>query len=439
MRALWAGLCGLLAAAAWPAAAVPIQSWEEGGARVLFLAAPELPMVDLRVVFAAGSAYDGERPGLAWLSNRMLGVAAGPWDADAFAERLDALGLRHVAGVDRDMAYVGLRSLSDPAHLGPAAALLRTVLSRPRLDPDDLAREKQRLRSQIEALREQPDAVASEALYRQLYGAHPYARPPWGEAEAIEALDAEALRGFLARHYVRANAVLVLVGDLDRRRAESLARSVLGALPRGTAAPPVPRASGACRPPREFVSMSTTQTHIAVGQMIGLAPDDPDRLALLVANHVLGGSGFASRILQTLREAHGLAYSAYSRLEPLAGGGAFFAAVETRNETAAKAAALLDETIARFVAEGPSEDEFRRAVANLTGGFALSIDSNAELAAQLAYIGFYRLPLDTLDTFVARVQALDRAQVHEALRRRLDPQRLCRVQAGGFWAVQPAP
>jgi zinc protease len=88
------------------AAAVPeIQTWETAsGAKVLFVEAPDLPMLDLRVVFDAGSARDAGRPGLAAMTANMLTQGAGDWDADAVAERVEAGGASLQASALRDIA-----------------------------------------------------------------------------------------------------------------------------------------------------------------------------------------------------------------------------------------------------------------------------------------------------------------------------------------------
>ena len=134
----------LLPAVGW--AMAPIQHWQTGnGARVYFVPAPELPMVDVRVVFDAGSARDNGHPGLAHLTNALLDQGAGELTADQIADRLAGLGAQLSTGAMRDMAWVSLRSLSAVDRLDPAADLVAKVLAQPTFGKTAFDREQQRL------------------------------------------------------------------------------------------------------------------------------------------------------------------------------------------------------------------------------------------------------------------------------------------------------
>jgi zinc protease len=176
--------------------------------------------------------------------------------------------------------------------------------------------------------------------------------------------------------------------------------------------------------------MPTAQTHILVGQP-GIDRNDPDYFPLYVGNHILGGSGFESRLMDEIREQRGLAYSVYSYFLPMAEAGPFVAGMQTRNEQAATALNLMNENIKRFVEQGPTEEELQKAVQNITGGFPLRIDSNKKLVENLAVLAFYDLPLDYLDTYNARVQAVTIDAIRDAFHRRLDTTRMATVMVGG--------
>ena len=101
-----------------------IQSWKTAeGAKVLFVAAPELPMFDLRLTFAAGSSQDGDIPGLATLTNAMLNEGVAGKDVTAIAEGFESLGAEFGNGAYRDMAIASLRSLTAPEQRQPALEL----------------------------------------------------------------------------------------------------------------------------------------------------------------------------------------------------------------------------------------------------------------------------------------------------------------------------
>ncbi|HEY3487708.1 MAG TPA: pitrilysin family protein [Gammaproteobacteria bacterium] len=412
--------------------AVPvIDSWTTAnGARVLFIETHSLPIVDVRIVFAAGSVRDADKPGLALMTNSSLMSGAGDMDADEIALRLESVGA--VAGTEslRDMAVVSMRSLRDADKLEVLTTVMRTVLTQPTFPAPDLERDRKRLLASLEYRQQQPGEVAEEAFYKLIYGTHPYANPSEGTVESVQAITREQLLEFYRRHYVASNAVVAVVGDLDKSSAQTLVDSLIGALPAGQKPAPVPPVPTLPQAQKKKIAMPTAQTHILVGQP-GIQRNDADYFPLYVANHILGGSGFESRLMREIREQRGLAYSVYSYFLPMAAAGPFISGMQTRNDQAGTALELLHENIKRFVATGPTEEELESAVQNITGGFALRIDSNQKLAEHLAVLAFYDLPLDYLHTFNERVRAVSVDAIHDACRRRLDPATMATVTVGG--------
>lgn len=412
------------------AARLDIQHWEtDNGARVYFVPAMELPMVDLQLVFDAGSARDGDRPGLARLVSRLLDQGAGNMDADAIAERFEDLGAQFSADTQRDMAVVNLRSLSDPAYLDPALDTLATLLREPSFPPAALERERGRMLIGLQAEQQSPSDIAERAFFRAVYGGHPYGSQPSGEADVVAGLERGQVAGFHREYYVARNVVVAIVGALEREQAERIAARVTDGLPEGRAAAapgPVPPVTGERRIHIEFPS---SQTHVLAGQA-GLQRHDPDYFALYVGNHILGGAGLVSRISEEVREKRGLAYSAYSYFMPMRAPGPYMLGLQTRNEQTAQALEVLYDTVERFIAEGPDAKELAAAKKNITGGFPLRIASNRNIVGNLAMIGFYGLPLDWLDTFNDEVNAVTLESIRDAYARRIDPSTMVTVTVG---------
>ncbi len=407
-----------------------IQAWHTtNGARVLYVNAPQLPMFDVEVVFDAGAARDGDRPGLASLVNAMLDQGAGEWDTDTLAERFESVGAEFSLSAGKDMASVSLRSLTDPKWMEQAVSTLEAILAAPRFP----ARELERLRRQtliaIKASEQSPGDIASRAFYRALYGDHPYAHPAIGTRDSVRAITRDELLAFHRRYYVAKNALVVIVGALDRAAAEALAERLVRRLPAGEKAPPLPAPKPLAAAQTVRKAYPSTQTHILAGQ-IGMRRGDPDYFALYVGNHILGGSGFSSRILKIIRDEHGLAYSAYSYFAPMRVEGPFIMGLQTKNASRDEALKLLDDTLRRFIKDGPTAKELTHAKKNITGGFPLRIDSNSDIAGYVAMIGFYDLPLDYLQRFNANVERVTAEQIRDAFRRRIDPDRLVTVLVG---------
>lgn len=422
---------GLLLLAGAAQATPEIQTWQtQNGARVLFVAAPELPMVDVRVVFDAGSARDGEKPGLASMTTAMLTQGAGDWDADAIAQRMEAVGAQISSDTDRDFTTVSIRSLTQPKALDTALDTLSAVISEPAFGSDDLERLRKNTLIALRQDDESPRTVAQKALYRAVFGDHPYASDPTGTTESVRALTREDLIAFHRSHFTGANTVLAIVGDLDRAAAEKLAERVVGSLPTGERLPPLPEVPQLATGALERIAFPSSQTTVLAGEP-GMRRGDPDYFALYLGNHILGGSGLVSLLMDEVREKRGLSYSVYSYFLPLAQPGPFLMGLQTRNDQADQAREVMIQTLQRFVTEGPTEEELTAAKKNLSGGFPLRIASNADILGYLAVIGFYGLPLDYLDRFVGRIESIDAAQIRDAFARRVHPDRLAIVSVGG--------
>lgn len=426
--AVWALIALAFVQAAW--AGPEIQSWETTkGARVLFVAVPDLPILDVQVVLDAGSARDGERSGLASLTAAMLTQGAGDWDADAVAERIESLGAQLSVDAGRDSATLSLRTLTEQLAMDETLETAAKVLSAPRLGEEDFERVRQNRLVALRQDEQDPGTVAAKAIYREIFGNHPYAADPAGARETVSAMRREDLAEFHRRYYVASNAVIAIVGALSREQAREVAERLTAGLPTGERPPelpPVPDLSSEVLEPLAFPS---SQTHIFAGQP-GMRRCDPDYFPLYAGNHILGGSGLVSLLSEEVREKRGLSYSVYSYFLPMSERGPFLLGLQTKNDQADKAREVMMDTLRRFREEGPTEKELAAAIKNITGGFPLRIASNSKIVRYLAVIGFYGLPLDYLDRFNERVSAVTADQIRDAFRRRVHPDRLATVIVG---------
>lgn len=414
-----------------------IQSWNTAnGARVLFVAAPDLPMVDVRVVFDAGSARDGELAGLSDMTNSLLNDGAGSWDADQIAQRLEEVGAELGLGAEQDMAWVSIRTLTEQQALERSVELISTIVAKPTFESDDLERTRKSMQTALRLEEQKPGSVAKKAFFRALYRAHPYAIPGEGTQSSLAAINRDDLLAFHQRYYVARNAVVAIVGALNRAQAEQLAERVSAGLAPGEPASALPPVASLAEKHTESLQFPSSQSHILMGQP-GMHRGDPDYFVLYVGNHILGGSGLVSQLTNEVREKRGLSYSVYSYFAPLRRDGPFLAAAQTQNSKVQEAMKVMRETLRKFIEQGPTEDELTAAKQNITGGFPLRIASNSNIVEYLAMIGFYQLPLDYLDVFVDRINAVSREQIHETFRRRLDLDRFVTVVVGNGKTAQP--
>jgi zinc protease len=410
-------------------AGITIEHWiTTTGTRVYFVASHELPILDVSVEFAAGRIFDPPgKAGLAELTHALLDLGAGDLDESEISNRLADVGAHLGGSSGADSSSISLRTLAQPEKQEAALAVFTTILKAPRFQPDILARERARSIAQLQDALTRPNVLADRAFWTTLYPDHPYGQ--LATPESLNAITADDLPAFWRTHYTAGNAVFTIVGKLSRPEAEQLAERLSGALPQGSAlalpqAPTLPASGRTLRLPHP-----AAQAHIAVG-LPAIARGDPDFFPLMVGNYVLGGGGFVSRLMTEVREKRGFAYSVYSYFAPMRQAGPFEIGLQTRKEQADEALTVTRQVLGDFLAKGPTPAELKAAKANLVGGFPLRLDSNGKILGQVAAIGFYGLPLDYLDTYQARIEAVTTEDIRRAFARHVVPERLSTIIVG---------
>ncbi len=422
--------CILLTFSQITLAAAKIEHWQTmGGSRVYYVHTEGLPMVDIQVVFNAGSASDGQQFGLSALTADLLDTGAGKWNADEIAQRFESVGAQFGVSSSMDTTTVSLRTLTDKTLFDKALETMQVILTKPAFNQADFKREQRRTLSGLKQQEESPAALASIAFYNALYGTHPYAHPESGVIKTVSAFKAADIRHFYQKFYVADNAIVVIVGALSKQQAEQTAEQLLAGLPLGKRPGTLPDVAMPLKATQQHIEFPSSQTHVLVG-LPGSYRKDPDYFNLYVGNHILGGSGLVSKLFDEIREKRGLAYSASSNFMPMLKPGPFLISLQTRNDQTAQALQVLNQTLADFINKGPTEVELTAAKKNITGGFAMRFDTNKELAGYVAMIGFYEMPLDYLDTFQQKTELVTVASITDAFKRRVNPQLLQTITVG---------
>jgi len=409
-------------------ALLPIQHWQtKNGARVYFVESRDLPMLDVSVDFPAGSAFDTrEKSGLAALTLNLLKLGADGLSEDEVSRRMADVGARFSGRFDADRAGMSLRTLTSADEMKQALDVFARVLQRPEFPAAVIEREKSRVIAAIRESDTKPETILGRNFNALVYGSHPYGLRSSGEPDTVATLTRDDLTAFYRRYYTADQAVVAIIGDLARGAAEALAEQLTAALPRSSAPAVIPEVSSLTRAESRTFAHPATQSHLQIGAP-GIKRDDPDYFPLFVGNYILGGGGFASRMLEEVRQKRGLAYSAYSYFSPMKERGLFVIGLQTRRDQAGAALDVVRATLKEFLAKGPTADELKKAKQNIIGGFPLRIDSNRKILDYLGVIGYYRLPLTYLDDFVPRVEKVTLADIRNAFARRVDPERMVTV------------
>ena len=423
---LFSTLCFAVSALASP----DIEYWTtDKGADVYYVHAPELPMVDIQIVFDAGSTRDADSLGIAMLTNSLLAEGANGEDADTISNGFESLGAIYVADVGYDSASLQLRSLTEAELLTEAIENFKKVISTPDFPNDALERKRSQMLIAIKAKEQSPGAIAKDAFMSAIYQSHPYGKPSEGNEASIKSIKREDIVSFYRKYYTAKNSMIAIVGAIDRKTAEQISEDIVNALQDGKKAVPLSKVNKLDVSKNIFIEYPSVQTHILVGQP-GVKRGDADYFPLYVGNHILGGGGMVSRLFEEVREKRGLSYSVYSYFSPMRFKGPFIAGLQTKTDQSDEAISVVLENIKNYIELGPTEEELISAKKNIIGGFPLRVDSNSKILNYVVVVGYYKLPLDYLRTFNSNVEAVTIEHIKDAFKRRLTVDNLVTVKVG---------
>jgi len=273
----------------------------------------------------------------------------------------------------------------------------------------------------------------SEQFTKMLYQGNPLGSI--ASVAELKKIEVEDLRKFHQTYYRAKNTNVVIVGDVSSQDAVQIANRLTQKVPKGANVDlTIPAFKGLpiklTKDREVYISHPSSQAHIQMG-IDSVPRNHPDYFPLLVGNYILGGGGFVSRLMNEIREKRGLAYSVSSYFMPSKYMGFFSASMQTKKDQSEKSVELLNQTIQQFVVNGPSDEEITAAKNNLMNGFALRIDSNSKLLANVAAIAWNDIPLDTLDTWTNQVDKVSKEDIQRVFKKYLDPERMITVVVGG--------
>jgi zinc protease len=398
------------------------------GLRVIAVLHHEQPVISIRMLVRAGGALDpNDKLGVANLANALLTQGTERQSASEMNDEIDFIGGAMGAGAGTDLSSLNVLVMKDSFDYG--LQLLSDIARRPAFAPEEIERQRQQMLSSLRVSLEDPGFIADGVFRRLVYGFHPYAWPHSGTPETLGAVTRDDLVEFHRRNFAPNNAILAIVGDVTADEAFAGASRVFGDwarrdVPSGQfAAPPDPT--------RRVIVVNkpdAVQTEIRVGH-IGVRRSHPDYMALNLALRILGGEG-ANRLHQVLRTERGLTYGAEAEFHTLLESGDFEASTSTRSEATAEALRLIVDEFWRLQRERVSDRELADAKAYLSGSFPLTIETPDAIAAQVLNVIFFGLPVEELQSFRERVNAVTPDDIQRVARTYLHPDRLSIVLVG---------
>lgn len=391
-----------------------------------------LPVVTVNMIIKAGSVMEpSDKAGLAHLTAGLLSKGADKMSANDISEAIDYIGGSLSTGGSTDHATAGLKVLKKDLDTG--FSLLAKVLTMPAFDQAEVDRLKKAVKAGILRSEQEPESVASKAFAKAVYGPdNPYGRPVEGTVESIDSITRDDIKAFHSKYYAPNNCIMAVVGDISADEAKKLINTYFGEWPKKEIAAPVIPASPQPSGVRMVqIDRDITQANILMGHL-GVNRENPDYYKLYVMNYILGGGGFASRILDKVRDDMGLAYSAYSYFNANKYEGNYMAGLETKNQSAKTA---IDETlkiIENMKKEPVTDKELQDAKDYITGSFPRRMDTSSKIAELLTQVEFYNLGLDYFEMYEREITKVTKEDILEAAKKYLHPDNIYIIEVANL-------
>ncbi len=407
--------------------AIPVREiTSPGGVSAWLVSDSTVPMIVMRAYWRGGSAIEpANMIGVTGVMTDMLTEGSGALDANAFKERLQELNMSVSFAAGWDGVAMSMTTLSE--NRDAAIEMARMALHEPRFDAEPLGRIKRQMLVGLRTRETNPSYIANLALDQALYPDHPYARRT--SREGVEAISRAALQERRAALFNRATLQVTLVGDIDEAQAGVLLDTIFGPLPQGAAQPAPPEAQLSAPTPLIVRQLPQPQSLVLFAGP-GIQDEDPDWIPLAVANYILGGGGFSSRLMAEVREARGLVYGIGMGPSVRDYSAVIRGSAQTENGDVREAIEVTRAEMARLYTEGATQAEVNDAITYLTGSFALDLDSNVKIAGVVHNYQASGRDADYVNRRNDLIRAVTREDVNRVIRRLFNPESFTFVVVG---------
>jgi len=388
-----------------------------------------LPIVTVVFAIKAGSVVEPpEKAGLANLTADLLNEGTSRRTSKNISDEIEFVGGSLSTSGGSDYMTVSLSILKKDLELG--FDLLSDIILNPSFSQEEINRRKKVIKSSIIQQNEEPGIVASRAFSKAVFGEHPYGRPAEGTLETLDNITRQDIVDFHSSYYAPNNTFMAVVGDITGNELKPLIDKYFKIWQKKEIKfhdMSVPKSGSKAEVIK--INKNITQANIILGHL-GIKRDDPDYYAVSVMNYILGGGGFASRLMDSIRDNKGLSYDVHSYFSASKYSGSFQVGLQTKNNSANEAINEILKEMDRIRTEKVSDKELDNAKLYLTGSFPLRIDSNRKIAAFLIAVEFYDLGLDYVDDYKKFIEAVSKDDLLRVARKYLDTKNYILVIVG---------
>ena len=317
----------------------------------------------------------------------------------------DAIGGHVDAFTSREVASYYVKVLDE--HLARAFDLLADLVTSPLFADEELDRERNVVTEEIKMVGDTPDDLVHEVFVANFWPDHPLGRSILGTVDTLATFNHERVVNYFSGVYVPRNLVVAGAGNLEHERFVDMVGGYLSGLEDRPANLTASAPSPAKR--RIVLDKDLEQAHLVLGTCCP-SMTSADRYSVHVLNVILGG-GMSSRLFQTIREEHGLAYAVYSGVNAYTDAGYLSVYAATSPDQVTDVIRLSIEEFNKFKSEPVSEAELQRAKDQLKVSIMLSLESTSARMSNLARQEIFFGRQFTLDEILERINRVTRSDV----------------------------
>ena len=411
---------------------IEISEYEtSNGIKVLYSKSENIPMIDIKITFDAGSNRDGNLKGLSMLTHNLLDEGTTKLSAEEIASSFESTGAVFNTSVNKDKSSISLRSLADKKYLGPSLKTFLNILSDSTFPLKELSLQKDRTVSTIIEDESDPSEISMNLFFKEIYKNYAYGYPSIGEKSIIKNISRKDIVNFYKNNLNQKTAKIAIVSSLSKKDVEALSEKISKSLERKDIL--VDKNTIQLKKDNKekyiYKKFNSEQAHIYIGGL-AIKRGAKNHLPLYVGNYIFGGSGFSARLMQELRVKRGYTYGVYSYIYPMKNIGPFVIGIETKSEQAQISVELIHNMLQEFIENGPTNEEIKHAKEAIINGFPLRVDSNSDILNYLSMINYYDLPMDYLAKFTENISKITKKDIISAFKEEIDYKNLTTLVVG---------
>ena len=397
----------------------PRETKLKNGLRVIVAERPGLPLLAAQLVVRNGSEVDPDGlAGTASMTGALLTRGTETMSAPEIARAIESLGGEIDSGSGWDASSASVIVMSSKAD--EALKILADVVRHPAFKQEEIDRLKTQQLDGLRVALQQPGTLVRYVASRVVFGTGPYGHATNGTLETLQAIKRDDIVQFYRKFYAPRNAAFILAGAVTLAEGKAFAETFFGDWKNNEAVPDeeIRPSETDWEPENVVVDMPEAGQAAVLRMKPSIKRASPDYYSAQVANAALG-NGFVSRLNREIRIKRGLSYGAGSTIDPRREAGSFSASAQTKNESAAEVAELMQSELQRLVSEPVKGEELKSRQAVLIGRYGRSLETNQGFASNIANLATYELPLDTLDKYIPSINAVTTDAVTEFARKYL--------------------